>query len=384
MSLRGRFAYNRGALGTYTEAFDNFCIPSEWTWSCSFNESVTATFAYVAGVGGGPDPHELVESSITSFDLQLMYDNNGTWVSLPNSRMVPVNVRWDPRDTTGRVEVDLVGVDSYDLSSAYQWDRTGVAAGKVARTFATFNAGALALLIDKAQGANMAKMIVRSFNSIATTTAGGWSHSVSNYDLPVSTSVYALLQQMVSWGWVDYRMRFNTWDLYNAGDPALQRNLTSVVTLMPGREIISTQIEGIRRDFYTQALTTKSDSGTITFYTGAALGYRSQPTLLAADGVPGGTLASLATYYNHTTYQITHDLGPDGAKFLPVRDYMPGDLVTAPGIQAGNPFESMRVQSLTLNQKPDGSVAGNVVVGDKYLDRQERLSRILAGQTALR
>ncbi|MFI6485707.1 hypothetical protein ACIBH1_47915 [Nonomuraea sp. NPDC050663] len=76
-------------------------------------------------------------------------------------------------------------------------------------------------------------------------------------------------------------------------------------------------------------------------------------------------------------------IGPP-ARFLPWRDFRPGDTLSAPG-EAGLQ-QALRVRQVTVTRDDKGVLGGSVVLHDRFLDRAVRLARrtqgILGGSTA--
>ncbi|MGW5160987.1 hypothetical protein ACWEPN_36440 [Nonomuraea wenchangensis] len=64
--------------------------------------------------------------------------------------------------------------------------------------------------------------------------------------------------------------------------------------------------------------------------------------------------------------QRTRELSFTSARWLPLRDYLPGDLIYAPG-EAGQ-RKAMRVRQITLTRTDRGVVGGNLVLDDRLAD----------------
>ncbi|WP_336214373.1 fibronectin type III domain-containing protein [Nonomuraea sp. LPB2021202275-12-8] len=75
--------------------------------------------------------------------------------------------------------------------------------------------------------------------------------------------------------------------------------------------------------------------------------------------------------------QRTRSIALETARWLPFRDYAPGDLVLAPGEAAA--MQSLRVRQITLTRDHKRALAGHLVLNDRLLERDLRLARRTAG-----
>lgn len=71
--------------------------------------------------------------------------------------------------------------------------------------------------------------------------------------------------------------------------------------------------------------------------------------------------------------QHTRQIRPYAARWLPLKDYRPGDTVLAPGDQGV--VQGLRVRQVTLSCDSDGVIGGNLVLNDRFLERDIRLAR---------
>lgn len=82
--------------------------------------------------------------------------------------------------------------------------------------------------------------------------------------------------------------------------------------------------------------------------------------------------------------QLTRELSIIEAKWIPLRDYHPGDYALAPGV--GGALERLRIRQITLTLSSEGAVGGNVVLNDRFLEaeirRARRVNGIVGGSTA--
>lgn len=396
--IAARWVSRTAATSASTETVDDIITPITWDWQYRFNDSATAKLSYTqkqgfAGSSGGPVPDIFIQSapngnSISSFGLQLMFNNSGIWVTPPHADFYPVKWTLDPKDTRGVVEVEMVGVDSFDLTGIYFMSLVGVPAGTYSRVFATGNGGILAPMLDQAQDGLIAKMLTRSFTSTAQTGGGTWSASAANLPVPLTTSMWALLQQMVDAGWVDYKIEGNRLDIYNAGSTAIQRNLATIaepVALLDGREVGSTSVVVDYTEISRSTLVVDQSRSSIFASTGAGATRRGSRVTLATKYFEGWDTTNAAAH-GLPGVEYTKDLDIASSTFLPINNYRPGDLVLANnhlnnGTSTQPTTQAMRLRQLTLSQDSDGAIGGSVVLGDLASDRAERLARRLNGLT---
>ncbi|WP_162795819.1 fibronectin type III domain-containing protein [Nonomuraea lactucae] len=75
--------------------------------------------------------------------------------------------------------------------------------------------------------------------------------------------------------------------------------------------------------------------------------------------------------------QITRGIRVEAARWLPLAHYRPGDVIKAPG--DGGQMQPLRVRQVTLAVDKDGSISGNLVLNDRFIEREIRLARQAAG-----
>lgn len=63
--------------------------------------------------------------------------------------------------------------------------------------------------------------------------------------------------------------------------------------------------------------------------------------------------------------QQTRQIRPYVARWLPLKDYRPGDTVLAPGDQGV--VQGLRIRQITLSCDADSVIGGNLVLNDRFL-----------------
>ncbi|MEU6789884.1 fibronectin type III domain-containing protein [Nonomuraea angiospora] len=75
--------------------------------------------------------------------------------------------------------------------------------------------------------------------------------------------------------------------------------------------------------------------------------------------------------------QLTRGIRFQAARFLPFAHYRPGDFIKAPG--DGGQMQALRVRQITLSVDGGGALSGNLVLNDRFIEREIRLARQAAG-----
>ncbi|MFC7582421.1 fibronectin type III domain-containing protein [Nonomuraea antimicrobica] len=75
--------------------------------------------------------------------------------------------------------------------------------------------------------------------------------------------------------------------------------------------------------------------------------------------------------------QLTRGIRFEAARFLPFARYRPGDFIKAPG--DGGQMQTLRVRQITLSVDGDRTISGNLVLNDRFIEREIRLARQAAG-----
>ncbi|MER6605800.1 hypothetical protein ABT282_07755 [Streptomyces sp. NPDC000927] len=264
--------------------------------------------------------------------------------------------------------------------------------------------GILAAFIDEAKSRGNLKYIHRSFNYKQDSAGKAWGDTYTlNFD--AGRDVYSILDDFTNKGMCDWRMHNRTLYVYKP-NTYLARDLTlgttgteNAVVMRPHFDILREPTEITREDLARRVLVqgdgpkyrnitdpkNATPWGAWEEYVTAggwssskALDSIGKASLVArrGNGQPQGQRA-----------QLTKEIHVrDGSK-LPLIDFRPGDYIKAPGYVSLQPDESdpwrgslskLRVQQITLNYEEPYGISGNVVLNDRFADRDLKKERWLA------
>lgn len=276
---------------------------------------------------------------------------------------------------------------------------------KRTRTFTKSTVGGiLAAFIDEAKSRDNLRYIHRSFNYKQDSAGKAWGDTYT-LSFDAGQDVYSILEDFTNKGMCDWRMHRRTLHVYKP-NTYLARDMTNgngnpmnAVVLRPHFDILREPAEVTREDLARRILIqgdgpkyrNVTDSGNANPW-GAWEEYLTAGGWSSDKALDAIGKASLAARQGNgkphgQRAQLTKEIHVrDGSK-LPLIHYRPGDFVKAPGyvpLQPGetNPWRAsltkMRVQRITLNYEEPYGISGNVVLNDKFAERDLKKERWLA------
>ncbi|GAA4928824.1 hypothetical protein GCM10023334_035400 [Nonomuraea thailandensis] len=253
------------------------------------------------------------------------------------------------------------------------------------RAFLSSTPGAiLATFLQEGQARGAAAGFSWDFTPAHDSAGQPWAKILTIYYQPGIDALTTLIN-LAEQGTLDFRMAGRTLQAYNA-DTELGRDLTSgsgPVDLRSGRDVVAAPDIGTYEDAATSALVVGDDGFRMSLTNGAAEApWGRWETYIGQGGVSDpGTAQLLAEAVllraGHEQVQRTRQITPHTARWLPWRDYRPGDRILAPD-EAGA-MESLRVRQMTVTRDEKGVLGGNLVLNDRLLERDLRLARRTAG-----
>ncbi|MFG3438321.1 hypothetical protein ACGF0J_13850 [Nonomuraea sp. NPDC047897] len=314
--------------------------------------------------------------------VQWSADGN-VWTEAPDSRFLRIKRRGDSSNPTGMAQFELPGFVWMLRKIVLYPGVAPLVDGK--RAFLSATAGAiLQTFISEAKGRGAVPGLNWDFTPTLDSAGQAWDKVLTIYYQPGMDALTALIN-LSEQGVCDFRMSGRTVQVYNA-DTQLSRDLASgpgPVDLRYGRDIAEAPDDGTLEDVASSVLVV-GDNGLVETYTNAAAVQPWGPweQYVGAGGVSDeGTatlLADSALEHAETErVQRTRGIVLYGARWLPLKDYRPGDRVLAPA--DGGALESLRIRQVTLARHSTGVLGGALVLNDRFLERDIRLARRTAG-----
>lgn len=358
--------------------------PSEWAWGGPFNDSPTLTVSYSKYLARGGLVGQLLDQQ---YDLALQFDyGDGIWREPPNSRFLVLEDSADVSDINGMVRLTCPGVD-YDLTGVVNIKGAGINKDTQKRRFNNATVGTyLRTMLNEAQAEGLATAIKIDFTNTRDSAGQAWASTVT-MELGPEVTMRQLLDSLSNQIMCDWRFEGNTLRVFNP-NTAMKRD-RKTVTLALGRECQDGPQARSTRDRVNNVLVVGEDDRRWTRSRASTHRRGGRGAVLLQGGVTQqGTAYQLADAALEAggivRQQLTRTLDLDAVEgFVPLRDYVPGDMIYGPGFNGT--IEELRVYQITLASDADGKLSGNVVLNDRFVDRQIRQSKrvdgILGGST---
>ncbi|MEU7911307.1 fibronectin type III domain-containing protein [Microbispora bryophytorum] len=309
--------------------------------------------------------------------------DGNVWTEDPDCRFLRIKRRGDDDDPTGLVRFDAPGFVWMLKKVVLYPGPVPLVDGK--RPFLSATAGAiLQTFIAEAKSRGMVPGLNWDFTPELDSAGAAWNKVLTIYYQPGMDALTALLN-LAEQGVCDFRVTGRTVQVFNA-DTVLNRDLASgpaPVDLRYGRDIAEAPDDATLEDVASSVLVVGDNGLVKTFNNPAAV----QPwgpweTYVGHGGVSDeGTATLLAQSAleraESERVQRTRGITLGGARWLPLKDYRPGDRVRAPG--DGGVLESLRVRQVTIARSNTRVVGGALVLHDRFLEREIRLARRTAG-----
>jgi hypothetical protein len=309
--------------------------------------------------------------------------DTGRWAEVDGGRFLRIKRSGDVTDPTGAQAFEL---------PAYSWmlrkARLFPSAhdnneGK--RPFLSATAGTiLSTLITEAKTRGSLPGLAVDFTPTADSAGAAWSKVLTIYYEP-GIDILAVLDNLAEQGVVDWTMTGRTLRVFNA-DTMLGRNLAdgdTPIDLRLGRDITDAPDTGTLEDVASAVYVKGEGTARLELVNpDAPTPWGRWESFLTQGGVRDeGTMRLLAEAEleraGRERVQVTRGLSFAAARWLPFRDYRPGDYVLAPG-DAGT-LTPLRVRQITLTRDQTGTLTGNVVLNDRFIERDLRLAKRTAG-----
>ncbi|PRX66098.1 hypothetical protein B0I32_106234 [Nonomuraea fuscirosea] len=308
-------------------------------------------------------------------------DDGQMWTESPDARFLRIK--------RGTDVTDEAGVETFELPG-YGWQLRKIVLfpgpaplvdGKRAFTSATPGT-ILQTFLAEAQARGALPALDWTFTTTHDSAGQPWAKILTIYyqlGLDALTTLINLAEQSV----IDFRMEGRTLHVYNA-DSALARDRTAAprVDLLLGRDVFDAPDTGTLEDAANAVLIVGDEGFRKSYGSSAVLPWGRWENYIGQGGVSDEGTAFLLAEGSllraaQERVQHTREITPHGARWLPWRDYQPGDKIIAPA--SGGTLAPLRVRQITLTKDDKGTVGGNVVLNDRFLEQSIRLARRTAG-----
>ncbi|WP_158852837.1 hypothetical protein [Saccharothrix deserti] len=334
--------------------------------------------SYALGAPGAELLAAPVEVAVETYD-----PDAGTWSEIDGGRFLRIKRSGNLTDPTGARAFELPAY-SWLLRKARLWPSAhDNAEGK--RPFLSATAGTiLATLLVEARGRGALPGVTIDFTPAADSARQPWAKVLTIFYEP-GIDVLAVLDNLAEQGVVDWTMYGRTLRVFNA-DATLARDLTTgdnPVDLRLGRDITDAPDTATLEDVASAVYVKGEGPARLELVNpNAPAPWGRWESFITQGGVRDeGTMRLLAEAELDRTgrerVQVTRALAFTAAKWLPFRHYRPGDYVLAPGDTGA--LVPLRVRQITLTRDQTGTLGGNLVLNDRFLEREIRLAKRTAG-----
>ncbi|MFD0477991.1 hypothetical protein ACFQ0B_64890 [Nonomuraea thailandensis] len=308
--------------------------------------------------------------------------NGGSWVEPPNARFLRIKRSGDSTDRTGSRSYDLPGW-AWMLRKVVLYPNSAMVDGK--RQFNAVSSGEiLATFIQEGKARGALTHLEFNFSLSQDSDGKAWAKALTLAIEP-GKDLLSVLINLGEQGVLDWRMQGRELQVFNP-DTVLGKDRASgpaPVDLRLGRDVTEAPDTGTLEDAVSAILIGGEAGLSVEVTNEAAVApWGRWETYQSQSGVSDvGTARLLGENalerVARERVQVTRGLMFDRARWLPFEHYQPGDYVLAPG--DGGAMESLRLRQITLSVDTDGQAGGNVVLNDRFLEREIRLARQAAG-----
>ena len=347
-------------------------VPLSWQAAFPFSDLSSMTLDYLnkaPGIAILDAPCEVV--------LELSAEG-GTYTEYPNSRFINIRQTQDliQADVTTKLTMPSYGwmlrkvrnINEPTFNDEGNRHFADVSVGSIVNTF-----------INEAHTRGNIPFLVTDFSATQDSNGVNWNNPLT-LDIAAGQDLYTFLTAMSEQGMCDWRMNGRTLQMYVV-DTELARDLTTnptAVVLHTHRDIITAPDDVSWEDIAQTVMLAGEDQHYVTLeQEDNPAPWGNWESFITQSGVSIEILmTAMATRYlemaNAPRTQMTRELMFRDSSPLPIIDYRTGDYIYAN--DSSGTVDMLRVRQLTLDMKAEG-VTGNVVLGDKFTERDIRLQR---------
>lgn len=240
----------------------------------------------------------------------------------------------------------------------------------------------LKTFVDEAKARGNVPGLELGFDEQVASNGVLWINTV-NIAFDAGQDLWSILISLTSQGLCDWSIHERTLLAYNAGGLADDR--TDSVVLFPQRDIKDAPDDSSYEDLAARVFALGDSGAWYSEVSAEALKpWGNWEDFISQSGVSDiGTLATLTQWRLDTTgqgrTQMTREIIFPSTLHLPFIHYLPGDYIQAPG--AGGQIDELRVHQITIKSEDPHGLTGNLVLNDRYIERDIRRDRLMASLT---
>ncbi|MEV0236866.1 fibronectin type III domain-containing protein [Nonomuraea sp. NPDC050786] len=309
---------------------------------------------------------------------------NGVWVEPDGGRFLRIKRGADVADQSGTRTYECPAW-SWQLRKLIMYAGGVMVEGK--RQFSAVTPGALLrTLVQEGKVRGAVPGLAIDFTSTHDSAGQPWDATkLLTLELEPGVDLLTLLINLSEQGVLDWTMTGRTLRAYREGTVLGRQNGTGAgaIDLRLGRDIDEAPDTATLEDLAT-AILIKGEKGLTVEVTNssATAPWGRWETSQSQGGVSDAGTATLLGQNaleraGRERAQLTRGIRVQAARFLPLAHYRPGDYIRAPGDRGE--MQPLRVRQITLSVDKDGAISGNLVLNDRFIEREIRLARQAAG-----
>lgn len=382
--------------------------PSSWSVAIPFNDVPSLELDYHPDAPNARLLNRAVDVALEVYNANAVNPENGypygvgAYQEFPNCRFINVRQSGNLSDREGTWKYAMPGY-AWMLRKARNI-RSSTFDKNERRTFKDKTIGnILQTFLHESRERKNLLYFTENFNSTTDSAGKRWKKTYT-MSFDAGQDLWSIVENLSNKGMCDWRMNKRTLEVYNP-NTALARDFTGqntldgqqdrTVVLRTFFDVIGQPTEVTREDLARKVFVHGDKKKYVTRLDDKNPGpWGAWEEYLQAGGISStGTLGNLgdATLVsrrgNPDTYgqrvQLTKDMHTREGSKVPLDQYRPGDFVAGPGWKLMQPgerwteskLEKLRVQQITLTYQEPYGISCNVVLNDKFADRNLRRDR---------
>lgn len=304
-----------------------------------------------------------------------------TFVEPPGCRFLSLRQQEDPADRTGVVRYTMPSyvwmlrkvrnLNTNALNEEGQREFSEATPGRIIHTF----------LIEAQERGNVPGM-VWDFTTTHDSAGRPWE-TAYNITFDAGQDLWSIIEALSGQHALDWRVHRRTLQMYNP-DTGMNRDRSEQAILRMHRDVSEAPNDRSGEELATRVFV-QGDNAHVQLTNNTGMQpWGAWEDYISQNGVSDtGTLTALAQWRMETTRgmrtQMTRGILFNTARHLPFFAYQVGDYISAPGWFSQ--MDPLRVRQITISSTDPYSLEGNLVLNDRFIERQLRNDRRLNALT---